>query len=452
MGDYRKNSTQLIYTDRLSPSSTLNSTPQNLKSASHSPPQTGPRRYLSRIASRNGRKLPNLSRNARFSEFLNCYRPEDSEDEISPSHNSAHGARRSQEIDRYLQAESHRLKRRFKTLVMGDEDLRDMFWKQARLTVAPFSGQDKAGLRHSARKTLLTLVESSLREANLTIGRDPLEMEGLQALDALMAQVDREEQHLDKAEDHVSKILLEINTTDQLLRTQHNTSFAELARQMGGLGQSTFFTCSCATEDGISSYLPRVFAPDFDPTRRDWFHLDTMRYGRMLREVDLERDGYSIQLLSPKLRGERRKWAHFLENTTCLIYVADLSIYDLDITYPQDNLLEDSMFLFETLANSRWFDNTPIVLILSNIAAFKKRLSVNPLTGFFPDYDGGEDADRALDFIQGRFLRGTGHRQDISTHRLECSEETVELVLQSLEKRVYRNKLEEVNSWAQQEA
>ncbi len=90
-------------------------------------------------------------------------------------------------------------------------------------------------------------------------------------------------------------------------------------------------------------------------------------------------------------RSERRKWIHCFECLTSIIFVTSLSEYDqvlleeknqvckyIQITVsPTDgsqNRMAESLVLFESVINSRWFLRTSIILFLNKIDVFKNKL------------------------------------------------------------------------------
>lgn len=67
--------------------------------------------------------------------------------------------------------------------------------------------------------------------------------------------------------------------------------------------------------------------------------------------------------------------------------------------------LAESLMLFDSVINSRWFRKSAVVLILNKIDVFKRKLSKTPINSFFPEYAGGANVDDALAFISNRFLQ-----------------------------------------------
>lgn len=66
--------------------------------------------------------------------------------------------------------------------------------------------------------------------------------------------------------------------------------------------------------------------------------------------------------------------------------------------------MQEAMTLFESVANSRWFIKTSIILFLNKIDLFRAKLPVSPLANTFPEYRGGADYDQACAFLLEKFV------------------------------------------------
>jgi guanine nucleotide-binding protein G(i) subunit alpha len=84
-----------------------------------------------------------------------------------------------------------------------------------------------------------------------------------------------------------------------------------------------------------------------------------------------------------------------------VLFVVDLLCYDNIIS--GDNEMIERIQLFDGTINDKSFSETTIVLFLSNISKFRQKLAHSPLETHFPDYDGGEDGDRAAEYLLGQF-------------------------------------------------
>lgn len=50
--------------------------------------------------------------------------------------------------------------------------------------------------------------------------------------------------------------------------------------------------------------------------------------------------------------------------------------------------MQESLVLFESVINSRWFLRTSVILFLNKIDVFKQKLPKVPLVHYFPEYTG----------------------------------------------------------------
>ena len=103
-------------------------------------------------------------------------------------------------------------------------------------------------------------------------------------------------------------------------------------------------------------------------------------------------------------RSERKKWIHCFENVTSIIFCVALSEYDqVLLEESSQNRMIESLVLFDSVVNSRWFMRTSIVLFLNKVDLFKQKLGKSPLGQYFPDYTGGNDVNRAAKYLLWRF-------------------------------------------------
>ena len=103
-------------------------------------------------------------------------------------------------------------------------------------------------------------------------------------------------------------------------------------------------------------------------------------------------------------RSERKKWIHCFEAVKSIIFCVSLSEYDqVLLEESRQNRMLESLVLFESVVNSRWFLRTTIILFLNKIDVFRQKIKKIPLENFFPDYGGGTDLNKAAKYILWRF-------------------------------------------------
>lgn len=88
-------------------------------------------------------------------------------------------------------------------------------------------------------------------------------------------------------------------------------------------------------------------------------------------------------------RSERKKWIHCFEGVNAIIFCVALSGYDLVLAEDEEmNRMIESMKLFDSICNSKWFVETSIILFLNKKDLFEEKIVRSPLTICFPEYTG----------------------------------------------------------------
>jgi len=115
-------------------------------------------------------------------------------------------------------------------------------------------------------------------------------------------------------------------------------------------------------------------------------------------------------------RNERKKWKSFFEGITALIFVCSLNEFDQKC-YEDDstNRMIESIDLFDENTNGA-FKDRPVIIFLNKVDLFKEKITRSELSKTFPDYSGGADFDKAIEFIKGRFFATNRYAPD----RIHC--------------------------------
>lgn len=115
-------------------------------------------------------------------------------------------------------------------------------------------------------------------------------------------------------------------------------------------------------------------------------------------------------------RSERRKWVNAFKETNCVVYIISLSEYD-EINYEDEktNRMLESISVFENTIHGEWFQDIPFIVFWNKRDVLEHKLKYSPLSNIFPEYDGGEDAEKAFDFIKQTYLSKA--KRDISKFR-----------------------------------
>lgn len=86
------------------------------------------------------------------------------------------------------------------------------------------------------------------------------------------------------------------------------------------------------------------------------------------------------------------------------------------------NRMQESLVLFESVINSRWFLRTSVILFLNKIDVFKAKLPKVPLEKFFPEYTGGPDINKAAKYILWRFTQTNRARLSVYPHLTQATD------------------------------
>ncbi|KAK0491729.1 heterotrimeric G-protein alpha subunit, GPA3-like protein [Armillaria luteobubalina] len=203
----------------------------------------------------------------------------------------------------------------------------------------------------------------------------------------------------------------------------------------------------------------RIGAPGYWPTETDILHARATTRTLAITETKLPMGPLEIHMVG--VSGHRslcHKWIHCFESVTSIIFCAAVSDYDQVLSEDEtQNRMAESLVLFESVINSRWFLRTSIVLLLNKFDVLKKKVSKIPLERYFPEFSGGNDINKAAKFILWRFMQANRarlsvyphltHVTDTSTARLVCSA-VKETVLHNALKdsRILRNALEDLET------
>lgn len=156
--------------------------------------------------------------------------------------------------------------------------------------------------------------------------------------------------------------------------------------------------------------LKRISADDYVPSEQDILRCRVKTTG--IVETDFDLGGKKFKLLDVGgQRTERKKWIHYFDNVTAVLFIVSLNEYDQKL-YEDDQTprMKESLILFDEICNSKYFTNTQIILIFNKDDLFKSKIKKVDLKVFDPKYEGGCDYDRAIAHIKKEFL---DKRQDL---------------------------------------
>ncbi|KAK9763934.1 guanine nucleotide-binding protein subunit alpha [Basidiobolus ranarum] len=179
--------------------------------------------------------------------------------------------------------------------------------------------------------------------------------------------------------------------------------------------------------DSARYSIERIGQPNYVPSDQDVLRSRVKTTG-MTETVFVMGDMTYRMLDVGGQRSERKKWIHCFENVTAIVFMVAISEYDQNLIEDDTvNRMQEALTLFDSICNSRWFTKTSVILFLNKIDLFREKLITSPMSDYFLDYDGGEDYDKACEFITNCF-KSLNHSSSkkIYTH-FTCATDTQQI-------------------------
>jgi guanine nucleotide-binding protein G(i) subunit alpha len=171
--------------------------------------------------------------------------------------------------------------------------------------------------------------------------------------------------------------------------------------------------------------LGRISSPNYIPTEMDVLKTRVRTVGIMQTQFTYKNLFFKMVDVGGQ-RTERRKWFHCFDNVNATIFCAALSGYDLVIEEDaRVNRLKESLELFDSICNNKWFTKTSIIIFLNKMDLFVEKITRSPLTICFPEYAGPNTYAAGIEYILEKFssLNKKRHIKELYSH-LTCAIDT----------------------------
>ncbi|TDL19729.1 guanine nucleotide binding protein, alpha subunit [Rickenella mellea] len=173
--------------------------------------------------------------------------------------------------------------------------------------------------------------------------------------------------------------------------------------------------------DNASYFLSevlRIGKPDYTPTVADVLFAQRRSVG--IVETQFTLGQLSIHMIDiGAVSCDRRKWIHYFEYVTCIMFCAALNEYDQVLEGGQ-NRMSESLVHYESVANSRWFRRMSVILCFTKFDLFKHKIPKVPLEDYFPEYTEGPHVYKAARFILSKFIEVSGGMK-VHPHFIQAS-------------------------------
>jgi len=170
--------------------------------------------------------------------------------------------------------------------------------------------------------------------------------------------------------------------------------------------------------------MERLGDPNYTPNQNDILRA-------RLRTSGIVEKSYKINNVDFKFldvggqRNERRKWIHCFQDVTAVMFVAAISEYDQMLYEDEkENRVHEAIQVFKNISNSKYFQNSSMILFLNKKDLFEDKIKTVPLTVCFPEYKGGKGFDECSQYMQDRFLEVIEDKKRQVYPHITCATDT----------------------------
>ncbi|XP_034403337.1 guanine nucleotide-binding protein G(q) subunit alpha-like isoform X1 [Cyclopterus lumpus] len=171
--------------------------------------------------------------------------------------------------------------------------------------------------------------------------------------------------------------------------------------------------------------LERIADTAYLPTQQDVLRVRVPTTGIIEYPFDLEDVVFRMVDVGGQ-RSERRKWIHCFEEVTSIMFLVALSEYDqVLVESVNENRMEESMALFRTIINYKWFESSSVMLFLNKIDLLEEKIMHSHLVDYFPEYDGPQQDVKAVKgFILDMFVSLNPNVKKMIYSHFTCATDT----------------------------
>lgn len=199
-------------------------------------------------------------------------------------------------------------------------------------------------------------------------------------------------------------------------------------------------------DDGFEYFMldfNRIIDSEYVPTQDDILSVRVKTVG--IVEMTFEYQGFTFRVIDVGgQRNERRKWLHHFEGVTSILYVTALSDYNqMCIEDDKTNRMVESLNLFESITTNPIFSKTPMIIFFNKTDLFREKIEKFPLAVQFSDYTGGNNYNKACQYIKEKFCAKVKSKKLCYPH-FTCARDTnqIETVVKEVEDIILKQNLQ----------
>ncbi|WPH02470.1 Hypothetical protein R9X50_00533400 [Acrodontium crateriforme] len=305
------------------------------------------------------------------------------------SKNEDPDAQKNREIEKQLREDQKRLQKEVKLLLLGaGESGKSTVLKQMRLI-------HTKGFSQSERKQWkVTIFQNLVHAFQVVFGA-------------------MEEQEVDFANDHnirFAELIAadpEIGTEEampldclQAFKSLWNDEGVQVAIRKGN---------EYALHDNLTYFftdIDRLFVKDYVPGDQDILRARLRTTG--ISETIFDTGNLTYRMFDVGgQRSERKKWIHVFDNVQVVLFLVAISGYDHVLVEDRNgNQMNEALMLFESIANSKYFEKSALILFLNKIDLFREKIldGSSRIRDHFPDFPGPDrDPEAGQEFFARKF-------------------------------------------------
>ncbi|KAK3590192.1 hypothetical protein CHS0354_041249 [Potamilus streckersoni] len=162
--------------------------------------------------------------------------------------------------------------------------------------------------------------------------------------------------------------------------------------------------------------MKRVLAPQYIPTLQDILYIRRPTFGVIDHYFYIDDHAYRVIDVAGQ-KSQRKKWIHFFEMVTSILFFVPLSEFDEYLEEDKTlNSVQDSLQTFHEVSHNQYLERTDFLLFLNKYDLFVEKLKWKRLQVCFPDYDDNNTPEACVKYIRELFHQHRPCHKHVYTH------------------------------------
>jgi len=156
--------------------------------------------------------------------------------------------------------------------------------------------------------------------------------------------------------------------------------------------------------------MDALFTENYTPSTEDNLRFHNIE--RKVLEYNFEFKGANIRLIDVGQQPGFSKWGAIFSSVNKIIYFFNLSGYGVRLYEDSSaNPVMERLSHFSYLVTNKLFNTIPLIIILTHIDEFKESLKRTSLQNAFSEYEGGDNYEEAIKFMETKLTKMIENRE-----------------------------------------